>query len=301
MSSEPVGLWSIDDLSLDRIDALLDRARELRRGGLPIGEREPFVVALVFLAPSLRTRVGFAAATARLGGTTIDVHEQRDAPTMSAPESLSDTLRTVSGAADVLVVRTGGAIARSALAGSVACPYVNAGNGEHDHPTQTLIDLLAIERRGPVADLRIGLCGDLGMRGPRSMIRFLDRRPPAELVLIAPPGRDDPGVEIGAELCARTTRRAHADFSGLDVLYVGGLPPGSEPGALDHEARARFALDERNVATLADDAVVLSPMPVIDEIAPGVRDDPRVRIWEQSDDGVPVRMAVLEALRAGEP
>jgi aspartate carbamoyltransferase catalytic subunit len=288
-------LNSIAELEFDEIAGLLQTAHEFERQRLRRWADAPFSVGLLFLSPSLRTRVGFAQATQRLGGTPIDVHELRSTPDMSAPESFADTLRTLSGMVDVTVVRTRAGVERTTIESAAVGGYVNGGDGLSDHPTQTLIDMFAIERAGgDAAQLRIGLCGDLTMRAARSLIKLFDRMPPRELALIAPSACDDHGVSIGPELESRISRRDEADFSGLDILYMVGLPPGDRPGLQAASERVRFALTAETVGTLAENATVLSPGPVIDEIDSDTRRDGRVQMFRHSDDAVYMRMAILQ-------
>lgn len=296
--SEGALLHSIADLGSSDVDALLAAASRFE-GASPAGERPSFSAGLLFLAPSLRSRVGFAAAAVRLGGSPIEVRELRQTPGMSEAESFDDTLRALSGMVDVTVVRTPFELDRDRIQGALASPCVNAGDDGH-HPTQALIDLYAVNRlRGPHRELRIGVCGDLGSRSACSLLELLDLQPPAALSLIAPDGCDAPPVPIGAELQGRLTRRSPGDLADLDVLYMAGMPPGQAPDLVTADVRAAFALTEGSLRTLPADAVVLSPMPVIDEISPAARQDPRVRFFEQSDLGAFVRMAVLEAVMEG--
>jgi aspartate carbamoyltransferase catalytic subunit len=290
---------SIDDLSDLEIDAILARARQFEESRREM--RDDFVIGLLFLSSSLRTRVGFSTAALRLGGKPLDVLDVRSGSEMSDAESFEDTLRTVSGMVDVVVTRTPFVLNRTVVEDSCIVPLVNGGDGSEggEHPTQALIDLLAIEEeRGRMHDLTIGVCGDLRSRCARSLLRVLTRRTPRELVLISPAGRDEVGAALDGHLLERTTRRSTGDFSGLDVLYLTGLPQGRGADELNGEARAVFALNGTTVRSLPTDAVVLSPMPVIDEIAAELRADPRVRVFSQSDRGVQVRMAVLERCRS---
>lgn len=292
ISSEPANLLSIDDLTDHDVVGLLSAARSYVTPTSVESRRAPFIVGLVFLEPSLRTRVGFAVAAGRLGGTFVNVIEPRFDPGMTEPESFADTLRTVSGMVEVVVVRVPFLLKSDALEWS-ARPMVNGGDAG-EHPTQALIDLFAIQQqRGPVADLRICICGDLGSRTARSLLKLLDRFPPRRLTLVAPPGRDDPGLEATRSLAARTDRQAELDVSKIDVLYLPGLPEGGGPGRLTAKERQRYSLTRERLAELPFDTVVLSPMPVIDEIARAVRHDPRIGMFRQSDAGVAVRMAVL--------
>lgn len=290
--SEPRLLLSIEDLDDAAIETILTRARALAAGQPP--HRLSPVVALVFLAASTRTRLGFGAATARMGGVPIDLAELRTAHSMSAAESFADTIRTVSGMVDAVVLRTDHRVERDDVV-RARCPVISGGHGDEEHPTQALIDFAAIEADcGPVDGLRVTICGDLGMRAVRSLLRLFVRRPPAEIILVAPRGRDDPGVDLPPSLQRRVRRASPNDLPATDVLYLPGLPERHAGTTLGAAERRPYTATPRLLESLATDGVVLSPLPVVDEIDDEVRRDPRMRAFEQSDRGVHVRIAVLE-------
>jgi len=285
-------LLSIDDLVTADIDWIMERSRSHLRAVSTMRTR-PFATGLVFLTPSLRTRVGFASATARLGGVPIEILDRRGGAEMSDSESLWDTLRTASGLVDVLVTRTTGPL--GTLVDEIQVPILNGGEAGGEHPTQALIDLLAIEEeKGGLEGLSIGLCGDLGARTTRSLVKLFGRRTPKELVLMGPSERALPPQSLTAGLSRVTRFEEHLDPHGLDVLYMIGLAPGGPGGLIPDSTRRRFALDSNGLDRLLPDAVVLSPLPLIDELTHGAWSDPRVRIFQQSDRGVAVRMACLE-------
>lgn len=280
------------DLTDEEVRWVLARSEAHLARPLPAGP--PFRAGLVFLSSSLRTRVGFAVAVARLGGVPVEVGGPRADEAMTRAESFSDTVRAVTGMVDVAVVRTPERLCRDEVARAAVAPLVNGGDGA-EHPTQALVDLATIEReRGPIGSLSVGLCGDMGSRSARSFVQLLDRFPPRQLVVMAPEGRADPGVRLGRRLEGRSVRRAPSEVDDLDVLSMVGLAEGRGDTRLDDRARAPFVLTGDRVRDLPADAVVLSPMPVIDEVAPEARADPRVRMFAQSDAAVAVRMAVLE-------
>jgi len=227
----------------------------------------------------------------------IDIAELRGGSEMSAYESLADTLRTISGMVDVIVARTTEPLDRQMVFSCCGRPLVNAGDARNEHPSQALLDLLAIEDlRGPVDTLSVALCGDLSMRAARSLLKLLSRFRPRSLRLIAPEGRDDPRVDLSS-LSDRTERSpslASANLGAIDVLYMVGLPPRSGTHELDYEDRRQYMLDARTVSGMPDNAVVLSPLPLLDEIDAEARADDRVKMFAQSDLGMGVRMAVLE-------
>jgi len=285
-------LLSIDDLPDHRIVRILDQAAALDRGELrpePTPER---LLGLFFREASLRTRVGFAAAAARLGWHAIDIADRRQSPVAMA-ESWGDTLRTLSGYVDVLVCRPGTSLDEQVLHRNVDIPYVNAGSTgpEAEHPTQTLIDLYEMTAVGKdPRGLTIAVCGDLRMRAVRSLFKLLARPRwfPQRLVLVSLPELSDP-ADLPSRLRAITEERTIEQLEGVDVLYVAGIPHGAVP----EPARTRLRLTDAGLVSLPADAIVLSPMPVIDEIDDGVRWDPRVRMFEQSRRGLYVRQAVL--------
>jgi aspartate carbamoyltransferase catalytic subunit len=299
----------VDDLGTEEIRHILSRAAGLRAGAAVRLSRPP-LVGLLFLETSLRTRVGFAAAAARLGGQSIDVAERRG-NAVAMPEGWADTLRVVSGNVDLVVARPGRPLDVSQLRPLLVSSFLNGGDAGRrgEHPSQALIDLYAIEQaRGPVAQLTVAICGDLRMRAVRSLIRLFARFPPRRLVAISDPrlhhgtdsdgtdsdGTDSDGTDSDGTHSARLAaeHRAPWDVDDVDVLYVAGIPH----GALDEPGRARLRVDRKALAALPCDAVVLSPMPVIDEIATTARSDPRIRMFQQSDDALFVRMALIEAL-----
>jgi aspartate carbamoyltransferase catalytic subunit len=247
-------------------------------------------VGLLFLETSLRTRVGFAGAAARLGGQSIDVAERRG-NAVAMPEGWADTLRVVSGNVDLVVARPGRALDASQLYPLLVSSFLNAGDAGRcgEHPSQALIDLYAIEQaRGPVSELTVAICGDLRMRAVRSLVRLFARFAPRALFAVSDPRLGDGTDQAGCY----AEHRAPWDVDDVDVLYVAGIPH----GALDEPGRARLRVDRKALAALRPDAVVLSPMPVIDEIATTARSDPRIRMFQQSDDALFVRMALIEAL-----
>lgn len=283
-------LLTLDDLSDAEIDAVLDRAR--RHASTPVDPGPPFDLALLFLDPSLRTRSGFHVAAGRLGGRVVDVSEARWQPGMSGAESFADTLRAVTGIVDVAVVRRAVDLGAVVADGWAAASIVNAGDLGH-HPSQALIDIDAIESRcGPIGGLKVAVVGDLGMRATSSFLAMLRRRPPGQLVLVAPSTRLGGGA--ASEFGER--RGSIADVAEVDAVYVGGLPEGEGAAHLDAAERRRYQVDGSHLDRWGPDVAVFSPMPVIDEVAVEARQDPRVRMYEQSDAAVFVRMAVLELL-----
>lgn len=282
-------LTGMDQLPAGEIADLLDTAGHMHDGRVASHKR--FSATLMFLQPSLRTRLGFAEAVHRLGGTAHVVSSRREIVEGSAVEDLRDALRIASGMSEVTVVRTDGVVADKI--DLCRRPVVNAGD-DVEHPTQALIDLFAIQRLcGPLHTLSVGLCGDLSMRAVRSLCKAMAVLPPARVRLMAPASRRGDAEALLAAIGGRVEWGSGGDWSGLDVLYLGGLPERKGGDFLDDQARATYALTGANIDRLPDRARVFSPMPVIDEISDALRKEPRVAMYEQSDMGVAVRMAVL--------
>ena len=288
-------LRTIDDLDDDEITWALERATALSAGAPLSVVSGPRILGLVFLEPSLRTRFGFATAAARLGWRTVEVHEPR-ATGGSHAESAEDTLRVASGYCDLVVARPGRPLSGRSALESIACPYINGGDTgpEAQHPTQALIDLFAIERlRGHIEDLTVAIVGDVGMRAARSLISLLGRRPPRETIVVSHPAYlDTPNHLDGLSHAVIATDLAAA--RNADIVYVAGLPHGS----LSTGDRRSLVVTEQFVSSLSHDTVILSPMPVMDEVEIAARQNPRVRFNEQSDLAAYVRIACLELVTA---
>ena len=285
-------LLRMNDLSDADIETVLSRADELAAGGPSSG---PTIsnAATIFLTSSLRTRVGFAVAARRLGAGVVDVQEMRDDDTMSVGESFEDTLRTVSGMVDLIITRVPFDLGPEAVASAV-CPVINAGDAV-EHPSQALIDISAIRTwAGPVDQRVIGICGDLSMRAVTSLLELLARTPPQRLLLFSPPSRRGATEHLPDSLAAVTSCSDTPEVRELDVLYLPGLPQSRGSDVLASAQRAKFAFGPEMAQLLPDSAVVLSPLPVIDEIEDSLRGDPRIKMFEQSDRGVFVRMALME-------
>lgn len=291
-------LVSITDLEDEEIDRILAHAEEFSARHFRSAKGTPRLVGLLFLEASLRTRIGFAAAAARLGWQSVEVVERRESPA-STIETFEHTLRTVSGYADIVVVRPGQSLAREDLDEWVASRLINGGDrgDKAEHPTQALIDFFAIQRaRGRIGELHIGIVGDPHMRAVRSLLLLLSRKRPKRLSIFAGPTHDA-RAHVPPSLQAVTDYRVLPEVEDVDVLYVGGIPHNS----LSLGERERLLVASPTMSRLSSEAIVLSPLPVIDEIDPLVQDDQRVRMFWQSDQGMFVRMAILEAMTLTEP
>lgn len=293
-TAAPRHLTSVDDLTDAEVQVILARSEEWASGAAePDGQVCGFSAATVFLTSSLRTRVGFSVACQRLGGHVVDIAEARHGVSMSADESFADTLRTITGMVDVVIARTPFALDATMLA-NARCPVINGGD-TREHPSQALIDLSAITTfAGNPSELAIGICGDVSMRSVTSLLTLLSRMPPRRLSLASPVNRRGGTQELLRRFPVSASWTQTPDVADIDVLYLPGLPRGAGADAVDDEARGVYAFDQGLAEALPPSSTVLSPLPVIDEVAPGCRDDPRIRMFDQSDRAVWVRMALLE-------
>lgn len=295
-------LLSARDLSREELLAVINRGLHFARFGAP--RRAPFVVGLAFFDPSTRTRVGFDVATARLGGHATILTETKVSPVMSAGESLHDTLRSVGPYFDVLCIRhTDGASAAVAAEAVEECCVINCGNGPDEHPTQAVIDVAAIaERFGrPPDGMHIVMVGDLAsMRAAHSLLVALASFRAVTVTAVTSPSRAMPEEYVRPFLAAgHSFARAESLMpiaASADVVYVAGMPPGVGSERMDDATRARFAVSEAVVSGLRSDALILSPLPRIDEIDESVDAMPQAGYFRQSALGVWVRAAVLEFL-----
>ena len=288
-------LLSVDDLSDAEIERILGSAAALETGDLrpdPVPHR---ILGLFFKEASLRTRVGFAAAASRLGWHTVDITDRRFSP-VSMVESWADTLRTLSGYLDGLVCRPGVELDEATLRTNLDIAYVNAGGAGPgaEHPSQALIDVRSIEAEaGDVRSLTVAVCGDLRMRAVRSLFKLLARPrwTPEQVVLVTLPELSDLS-EIPQAIAEKCEHRTIGELGDVDIVYIAGIPH----GAISETGRDRLRLTPKALDAMPPDTVVLSPMPVIDEIDDAARMDPRVRMFQQSRRGLFVRQALLMEL-----
>ena len=211
------------------------------------------------------------------------------------PESAQDTVRVVAGMTDFLVCRA--PVAAVDVARDLPVPLINGGDEgpTAEHPTQALIDLFAIMSTfGPVNSLHVAICGDLRSRATRSFRRLLERRPPATVTLISAPALCDLARPEDAHRILTFTSSEAQDLPWIDVLYVAGIPH----QAIPENIRDTLRVTPAALSRLKPDGVILSPLPVIDEIDANARGDARCRMFTQSDNAVFVRAAVLEWIAA---
>ncbi|MGX5272284.1 aspartate carbamoyltransferase [Bifidobacterium polysaccharolyticum] len=265
------------------------------------------VLATLFYEPSTRTRLSFETAMLRLGGQVIGFAGAQLA-SVSKGESISDTLKTVSNYADIVAIRhpkEGAALVASQAA---TVPVINAGDGGHMHPTQTLTDLATIRaRKGRLNHLTIGLCGDLTFgRTVHSLITTLCRLGHVDFVLISPDELRTPEyvlerIRSSADCTYRETGDLNGVIGDLDVLYMTRVQQERFFNEDDYlRLRDTYILDADKLRAARPDMAILHPLPRVNEIAVEVDDDPRAAYFQQVRNGMLVRMALESALLGDE-
>jgi len=239
----------------------------------------------------------------RLGGSVVGTEAAREFSSAIKGETLEDTIRMVSAYADIIVLRhdQAGAAARSAAVASV--PVVNAGDGPGEHPTQALLDLYTIRcERGTADGVHIAFCGDLRYgRTVHSLAQLLSLHPGVRMTFVAPEV-----VQVGADLQARMaaagvpfrlTDRLDEVIESVDVVYQTRVQKERFTDLADFEAARRaIRIDAEVMRALPQRAIVMHPLPRVDEIATEVDADPRAAYFRQARNGVVIRMALLDLL-----
>ncbi len=257
-------------------------------------------LATLFFEPSTRTRLSFEAAMLELGGTVLGFSEA-GASSAAKGESMADTARIVSCYADIMAIRHPKEGAPYVAARNATVPVINAGDGGHFHPTQTLADLLTIHREmGRLDKLTIGLCGDLKYgRTVHSLIAAMSRYTGIRFVLISPEELKLPGYVRYNELEAKRipyseTASLEEAMPELDVLYMTRIQRERFDSA---EAYARlkdsYVLNADKMTLAKEKMCVLHPLPRVNEISVGVDDDPRAAYFRQARNGKYMRMALI--------
>src|SRR6266849_5674812 len=236
------------------------------------------VMAALFYEPSTRTRLSFEAAMLRLGGDTMGTDNAREFSSAAKGETLEDSIRIVSGYADVIVLRHNeeGAARRAAAVSTV--PVINAGDGPGQHPTQALLDLYTIrDELGHIDGIRIAMVGDLANgRTVRSLTYLLSKFRDIRICFVAPP-------QVAMRDVIYQTRIQKERF-GDEASYLA--------------VKGVYRIDASTLSRMRKEAIVMHPLPRVDEIAPEVDADPRAAYFRQARNGLYIRMALLDKLLA---
>ena len=292
------------DFTVEELDRLLRLGEDIRREPGAYSEScKGKKLATLFYEPSTRTRLSFEAAMLNLGGSVLGF-PSANVSSVSKGESVADTIRIVSCYADIAAMRhpLEGAPMRAARFSRI--PVINAGDGGHQHPTQTLTDLMTIRRRkGRLDDLTIGLCGDLKFgRTVHSLIKTMARCQNIRFVLISPEELRVPDYIINDVLEAngieyKETRSLEEVMPELDILYMTRVQKERFFNEEDYiRLKNSYVLTKEKMELAKPDMAVLHPLPRVNEIALDVDDDPRAAYFEQVQNGVYVRMALIMTL-----
>ena len=297
-------LMSPLDFSVDELDKLLDLANDIEKYPQKYAHAcEGKKLATCFYEPSTRTRLSFEAAMLNLGGSVLGF-ASADSSSAAKGESVSDTIRIISCYADICAMRHPKEGAPLVASQKSRIPVINAGDGGHQHPTQTLTDLLTIRSlKGRLGNLTIGLCGDLKFgRTVHSLISALIRYPGIRFVLISPEELRIPSYIREDVLAANNipfteVERLEDAMPDLDVLYMTRVQKERFFNEEDYVRLKNFYILTKAKMDLAkDDMLVLHPLPRVNEISGEVDDDPRAAYFRQAQYGVYVRMALILTL-----
>lgn len=292
------------DFSVEEIEQLLDFASDIEHN-LPkysqscTGKK----LATLFYEPSTRTRLSFESAMLRLGGGVLGF-SSADSSSAAKGESVSDTIQTVSCFADICAMRHPKEGAPMVASTKSSIPVINAGDGGHQHPTQTLTDLMTIRSlKGRLDNLTVGLCGDLKFgRTVHSLIEALVRYTGIRFILISPPElcipdylRED--VLNAGYIEYREVENLDDAMPELDILYMTRVQKERFFNEEDYiRMKDCYILDKKKMKLAKDDMFVLHPLPRVNEISVEVDDDPRAAYFKQVQYGVYVRMALIMTL-----
>ncbi len=297
-------LLDTTDLSVEEIDEIVALALDIISDGKKYARIcDGKKLATLFYEPSTRTRLSFEAAMMELGGNVLGFSEAGSSST-SKGETVSDTARMVSCYADIIAMRHPLEGAPRVAAAKSAVPVINAGDGGHSHPTQTMTDLLTIFReKGRFENLTVGLCGDLKFgRTVHSLIKAMCRYKNIKFILISPKELSVPDY-IKTDYLEKTgkeyseTENMEEVMPRLDILYMTRIQRErffSEDEYLKH--KDAFILDTDKLKNAKSDLTIMHPLPRVNEIDPEVDNDPRAKYFEQALNGKYIRMALIITL-----
>ena len=302
-------LIDILDLSKEEIDELITVADDIIADPKKYNEAcKHKILATLFFEPSTRTRLSFESAMLSLGGGVLGFSEAQSSST-SKGESVADTIRTVSCYCDIIAMRHPKEGAPFVASRVSQVPIINAGDGGHNHPTQTLTDLLTIHRqKGRFDDLTIGMCGDLKFgRTVHSLIAALSRYKNIKIVLISPdelklPSYIKKDVMDANGMTYYETADLEEKMADLDILYMTRVQRERFFNEEDYlRLKDSYILTPEKLKNAREDLSIMHPLPRVNEIATSVDDDPRAHYFLQVTNGRFIRMAlILKLLKEAE-
>ena len=301
--TKPRSVVSIIDLTTDEIEMLMNTADDIEANPEKYSSKcKGKILSTIFFEPSTRTRLSFESAMLSLGGSVVSTADSKSSSAAKG-ESVSDTVRVISNYADIIVMRHPKEGAPVVAAMKSLVPVINAGDGGHFHPTQTLADLLTIRRtKGKLSGLTIGLCGDLMFgRTVHSLIEAMLRYPDNRYIMIAPNELRLP--EYVRETLDKSgvkweeTESLEYAMPELDVLYMTRVQKERFFNEEDYiRLKDTYILDEEKLKSAKSDLSILHPLPRVNEISVAVDDDPRAKYFYQTLCGKQMRMALIMLL-----
>lgn len=292
------------DLSVEEIDDLIALANDI------IKDRTRYqdvcahkILATLFFEPSTRTRLSFESAMLSLGGKVLGF-PTANVSSASKGETVSDTIHVVSGYCDIIAMRHPKEGAPVVASSTCTVPLINAGDGGHNHPTQTLTDLLTIQReKGTLKNLTVGLCGDLKFgRTVHSLLKAMSRYEGTKFVFISPDElklpeylKEDILDPMGIEY--KEVRSMEEVMPELDILYMTRVQQERFFNEQDYiRLRDTYILDEEKLQVAKKDMIIMHPLPRVNEIKTEVDADPRAAYFRQAHNGRFIRMALILSL-----
>ncbi len=297
-------LIDITDLTVEEIDQLIATAEDIIEN--PVKYQDACAhkqLATLFFEPSTRTRLSFESAMLALGGSVLGFSEAQSSSTAKG-ETVGDTIHTVSCYADIIAMRHPKEGAPYAAAQFSEVPIINAGDGGHNHPTQTLTDLLTIHReKGRLDNFTIGFCGDLKFgRTVHSLVNALSRQSGIKFVFISPEELKMPDyiketVLDKDSLPYEETASLEEAMPDLDILYMTRVQKERFFNEADYvRLKDTYVLDPEKLVPAKSDLCILHPLPRVNEITVSVDRDPRACYWKQVKNGKFIRMALIMKL-----
>ena len=293
-------LIDIKDLSVEEINDLIKVAKSIIKSPEKYSHKcDDKILATLFFEPSTRTRLSFESAMMRLGGKVLGFSEASSS-SVSKGESVADTIHVVGGYSDVIAMRHPKEGAPFVASVKSSVPIINAGDGGHNHPTQTLTDLLTIsQEKGSLDNLTIGLCGDLKFgRTVHSLINAMLRYKNIKFVLISPDELKLPEYMVkileasGVEY--KETNDIEEYMGDLDILYMTRVQKERFFNEQDYiRLKDYYILNKDKLKTAKEDLTIMHPLPRVNEISTDVDDDPRAAYFRQAEYGVYIRMALI--------
>jgi aspartate carbamoyltransferase catalytic subunit len=293
-------------MNKDQIELILNTAAEMEKVAIErsneLGGR---IMACLFFEPSTRTRLSFESAMIRLGGRVLGFADVKVSSAGGKGETLADTIRTVSRYADIIVIRHPLDGSARVAAEFSEIPIINAGSGAEEHPTQALLDLYSIKKmKGTIDGLSISLCGDLKYGRTVHSLGMALCHYNVKLRLAAPSGLKMKPAIIDemkrAGLDVTQVESVEEAVHNIDVVYMTRIQKERFPDVREYRAvKGKFQITPEEVALMKEDAIILHPLPRVEEISSEIDSTPQAKYFDQVYNGVVTRMAILKLILKG--